>query len=90
MPVINQGSWPRRKHFSIFRGLEYSHNSVSVQVDITALWERRDRLGTSPTIGLVYVLARAARRVPELRAAHLRRAGDRARCDSPSHPGARR
>jgi len=65
--VIDQENWPRRQHFGIFRGFDHPHISLSVQVDITDLWEKRDRLHASPTTGLVYVLTKAANRVPELR-----------------------
>ena len=67
MRVIDQENWPRRQHFRIFRGFDHPHISLSVQVDITELWEKRDRLDASPTTGLVYVLTKAANRVPELR-----------------------
>ena len=65
--VIDQETWPRREHFDIFREFDHPHISLSVQVDITDLWEKRRQLGASPTTGLVYVLAKAANSVPELR-----------------------
>jgi chloramphenicol O-acetyltransferase len=38
-----------------------------MQVDITDLWVNRDRVDASPTIALVYIITKAANRVPELR-----------------------
>ena len=67
MRVIDQESWPRRKHFDIFRGFDHPHISVSVRIDVTTLWQQRRQLGASPTTALVYVLTKAANRVPELR-----------------------
>lgn len=67
MRVIDLESWPRRDHFRLFCGMDHPHISLSVQVDITDLWAKRSRLDVSPTIALVYVLTKAANRVPELR-----------------------
>lgn len=67
MRVIDQETWPRRDHFNIFRGFDHPHISLSVNVDITDLWSKRKRLDASPTTGLVYVLTKAANRLPELR-----------------------
>lgn len=67
MRVIEQESWPRRDHFDLFREFEFPHVNVCVQLDITELWSNRARSGTSPTITLLYVITKAANRVPELR-----------------------
>ena len=67
MRVIDLESWPRREHFHLYNAMEFPHISICVQVDITALWANRARAGASPTIALVYVITKAAHRVPELR-----------------------
>lgn len=67
MRVIDLESWPRREHFHLFSEMEFPHVSLCVQVDITDLWANRARADASPTIGLAYVLTKAANRVPELR-----------------------
>jgi len=67
MRVIEQEKWPRKAHFDIFSRLDHPHISLSVNVDITDLWNKRTRLDASLTTGLVYVIAKAANLVPELR-----------------------
>ena len=67
MRVIDQETWPRREHFRIYSGLEFAHVNICVQVDVTELWANRARAGAPPTLALVYVVTRAANRVPELR-----------------------
>jgi len=67
MRVIEQESWPRREHFRLYSGFEFPHVNICVQVDITRLWANRARAGASPTVALVYVVTKAANRVPELR-----------------------
>lgn len=67
MRIVEMDRWPRREHFHLFSEMEFPHINLCVQVDITDLWENRGRAGTSPTIILAYVIAKAANRVPELR-----------------------
>jgi chloramphenicol O-acetyltransferase len=67
MQVIDQEQWPRRAHFRLYSGFEFPHVNICVQLDITKLWANRARVGASPTVALVYTIAKAANRVPELR-----------------------
>ena len=67
MRVIDLESWSRRDHFRLFNAMEFPHIGLCVQVDITDLWANRAQADASPTIVLVYVLTKAANRVPELR-----------------------
>jgi len=67
MRVIDLASWPRREHFRLYSGMEFPHVGICVPVDITDLWAKRARADASPTITLVYVVTKAANRVPELR-----------------------
>lgn len=67
MRVIDLESWPRREHFRLYSGFEFPHVNICVQLDITELWANRAQAGASPTLALVYVITRAANRVPELR-----------------------
>ncbi len=64
---IGQEGWPRAEHFRLYRGLEFPHVNICVQLDITKLWANRDLAAASPTIALVYVISKAANRVRELR-----------------------
>lgn len=67
MRVIEQDNWPRRNHFQLYSGFEFPHVNLCVQVDISELWTNRARTGASPTVALIYTIARAANRVPEMR-----------------------
>jgi chloramphenicol O-acetyltransferase type A len=67
MRVIEQESWPRREHFHLYSGFEFPHINICVQLDITELWVNRARTGASPTVTLIYIITKAANRVPELR-----------------------
>ncbi len=67
MRVIEQESWPRKDHFRLYSGFEFPHVNICVQLDITELWIDRARAGASPTVTLVYIITKAANRVPELR-----------------------
>ena len=67
MRVIEQESWLRREHFHLYSGFEFPHINICVQLDITELWANRARTGASPTVTLIYIITKAANRVPELR-----------------------
>lgn len=67
MRVIDQLNWPRKTHFQLYKGFEFPHVNICVQIDITELWEKRSLVGTSPTVTLVYTITKAANRIPELR-----------------------
>ena len=67
MRVIEQENWPRKEHFHLYSGFEFPHVNICVQLDITEMWTSRARAGASPTVTLVYIVTKAANRVPELR-----------------------
>lgn len=67
MRVIEQESWPRREHFNLYSGFEFPHVNLCVQLDISELWGKRARAGAPPTVTLVYIVTKAANRVPEMR-----------------------
>ena len=67
MREIDQESWPRKGHFDLYQGFEFPHVNICVQLDITKLWVNRAHIGTSPTATLVYIVTKAANRIPEFR-----------------------
>jgi chloramphenicol O-acetyltransferase type A len=67
MHLIDQQNWPRQGHYQLYRGFEFAHVNITVQIDITELWEKRALVGGSPTLSLVYIVTRAANRLPEFR-----------------------
>ena len=66
MRVIDLETWPRKEHFKLYKGLEFPHVNITVQVDITDLWTRHAFFNASPTIALVYIITKAANRLPEM------------------------
>jgi len=67
MRTIEPQGWYRKEHFDLFNRFEFPHLNICAPIDVTELWAHRNRLGASPSIALVYVLSKAANRVPELR-----------------------
>jgi len=67
MREIDMENWPRKEHFHLYNGFEFPHISICVQINITEQWTKRKQIGASPTIGLIYVITKAANRVPELK-----------------------
>lgn len=64
---INLDSWARREHYEFFRRFGLPFFSITSAIDITPLRSTLKERSPSFTIGLVYVLARAANAVPQFR-----------------------
>jgi chloramphenicol O-acetyltransferase type A len=73
MRIIDLDSWPRRRHFELFRGMDYPHFGLCADLEITAFQPVVHARGLSFTATAAYVLTRAANAVPEFR---LRIRGD--------------
>lgn len=67
MLKIDLETWPRRDHFRLFNSMNFPHIGICLQIDITNLWINRAKFGFSPTVTLVYIINKAANRIPELR-----------------------
>ncbi len=67
MRRIDIQTWPRREHFRVFRDWDYPHFSMCVNVDLTTFHPVVKQRGFSFTVGIVYVLTRAANAIPEFR-----------------------
>ena len=67
MRTIDMKDWPRRKHFELFNAFDYPHFNLCANVDITPFdsWIKQHRF--SFTVGIVYVLSRAANKIVEFR-----------------------
>jgi len=64
---IDLDRWPRREHYEFFRGYGLPFFSITTAIDVTSLRDTLKERAPSFTIGLVYVLARAANAVPQFR-----------------------
>ena len=64
---IDLDHWPRREHYEFFRQYGLPFFSITTAIDVTSLRNTLKERAPSFTIGLVYVLARAANAVPQFR-----------------------
>ena len=64
---IDIENWPRRESYELFRTFGFPYFSITANVDVTALRAAARERKTSFTIGLVYVLSRAANAIPAFR-----------------------
>lgn len=65
---IDLAAWKRREHFDLFRGATHPFFSVTVNVDVTPLWQRRlDRPDTSFVLAALFALLRATNASEPLR-----------------------
>jgi chloramphenicol O-acetyltransferase type A len=67
MRKIDIETWPRREHFKVFSVWDYPHFNMCANVDLTTFYPAAKQSGSSFTVALVYVLARAANAIPEFR-----------------------
>ncbi len=67
MRTIDLATWPRRRHFELFRGMDYPHFGLCADVDISLFRPAVRAKGLSFTVTAAYVLARAANEMPEFR-----------------------
>jgi len=81
---IDLDHWSRREHFELFRGFGYPYFSITTDIDITSLRNALKERAPSFTVGLVYVLARAANAIPQFR---QRIRGDEVIEHETVHPG---
>jgi chloramphenicol O-acetyltransferase type A len=67
MRSIDMETWPRRRHFDFFNGMDYPQFNLCANVDITAFRTiiRQRRLSLS--ISLSYLIAKVANDIPEFR-----------------------
>ncbi len=67
MRVINLQTWPRREHFKIYKTFDYPYFNVCANVDLTIFLPYVKHSRISPTVAIVYLIARTANDLPEFR-----------------------
>jgi chloramphenicol O-acetyltransferase type A len=67
MRDIDLDTWPRRRHFDLFRTFNHPHFDMCANLELTAFHRRVSDSGLSFTVAFVYVIARAANAIPEFR-----------------------
>jgi chloramphenicol O-acetyltransferase type A len=85
MRFIDVETWPRGEHYRFYRQLDNPHFSMCANVDLTAFHPALKARGVGFTVGILYVLTRAANDVPEFR---CRMRGDEVVEYEIVHPGA--
>ena len=67
MRIVDLDTWPRKQHFDLYSNFDYPHFSLCAPVDITETLIRVKEHKVSLTIGLIYILARAANDIVNFR-----------------------
>jgi chloramphenicol O-acetyltransferase type A len=67
MQYIDVETWPRREHYRLYRQLNQPHFNMCANVDLTAFYQATKAQGIGFTVGLLYVLGRAANDIPAFR-----------------------
>jgi len=67
MRIIDLSTWPRREQFQKFITFSYPHFNLCTPVDLSAFLPAIKARGISPTVAIVYLIARVANEQPEFR-----------------------
>ncbi len=67
MREIDMRTWPRREHFELFNTFNHPHFNMCANVDLTAFFPFVQQRGVTFTVGIVYVISRAANATLEFR-----------------------
>jgi chloramphenicol O-acetyltransferase type A len=67
MRKIDLESWPRRKHFEVYRQYDYPHFNLTFPVNVTAFRAWVKQRGDSLTLATTYLLARVGNEMPPFR-----------------------
>ena len=65
--IIDLDSWPRREHYEFFKPYPVPFFSITTSIDVAPLRKLLKERDVSFTVGLLYVLTRAANGVPQFR-----------------------
>jgi chloramphenicol O-acetyltransferase type A len=67
MRTIDLSTWPRREHFLKFIGFSYPHFNLCADLDLSIFLPAIKERGISPTVAVIYLIARVANELPEFR-----------------------
>ena len=67
MRTIDMQTWSRREHYEKFNAFDHPHFGMCANVDLTSFYLLLKQHGYSITVGIVYVISRAANAIPEFR-----------------------
>lgn len=67
MRHIDVETWPRREYYRLYRHFDQPHFNICANVELTAFYNALKARGIGFTVGVLYVLARAANDIPAFR-----------------------
>ena len=67
MRDIDLAGWTRREQYELYRHFDQPHFNICANVDLTAFYPALKQQGAAFTVGVLYVLARAANEIPAFR-----------------------
>ena len=67
MRSIDLETWPRRKHFELYRRFDYPHFNVTATINVDQMLMVAGRQSASLTIVITYLLARTANQLSDFR-----------------------
>jgi chloramphenicol O-acetyltransferase type A len=67
MRHIDVETWPRRAYYRLYREFDQPHFNICANVDLTDFYDALKRRGIGFTVGVLYVLTRAANDIPAFR-----------------------
>lgn len=67
MRTIDLETWPRRVHFEFYKDMDMPHFNLTANVDITKFYPLIKQSKLSFTVGIIYILSRAANDIREFR-----------------------
>ena len=67
MRQVNLDTWPRHERFKLFSTFNHPHFNMCANVDLTAFYPVLKQRGVSLTVGILYVISRAANAILEFR-----------------------
>ena len=67
MRKIDMDNWPRRAHYDLFRTMDFPHFSLTIRLDLTTFLPYIKQREDSITVCMMYLIAKAANRIPEFR-----------------------
>lgn len=83
MKRIAMESWPRREQYKYFSGMQWPYWAITCELDVSRVRSFMKERGIGSYLGMIYLVAKAANLVPELR---LRIHGDAVYEHEVAHP----
>ncbi len=67
MRTIDLQTWPRRRHFELYRRFDHPHFGMTANVDLSTFYPFVKQQKIPVTVAIVYLISRTANEIPEFR-----------------------